>query len=142
MLSPSLRAALSRSLDATASSASGRASFALTTLRLEPCPVRLRLSRVLGLVPCALFDAGLISAAGEGVIRHQSRLRPWIAAGAAVRLFAAFASRWRLDIEAGVLAAIQRDTFQFLPDETVYEFSGPIPLVSAGVSFGWPARAQ
>jgi len=142
LLSPSLRAALSSSLDATVSSASGRASFALTTLRLEPCPVRVRLSGVFGLVPCAVFDAGLVSAAGEGVNHHQSRLRPWIAAGAAERLFVALAARWRLDIEAGVVAAISRDTFQFLPDETVYEFSGPIPFVAAGVSFGWPARAQ
>jgi hypothetical protein len=133
--SASARVALRRSLDATATSESGRAIFALTTARVEVCPLRVRLTSALAFFPCALGDAGLITAEGKDVTNAATHERPWFTAGATARL-AIGAKSPRFDLEAGAVVPLYRDTFRFTPSEFVYEATGPVPFVSASVSFG------
>jgi hypothetical protein len=133
--------ALRHTLDATVPSVSGRARFALTTLRVQPCPVRVRLTEGVGLLPCAFLDGGVISARGAGVLDGASHLRPWWSAGVAARLSSG-AGIFRIDAELGVSLAVRRDTFRFTPNEVIYRFSGPLPFVALGLSWGRSAAAH
>lgn len=132
---PDVHLAVRRSLDANVTSASGHASFALTTLRIAACPLRLDASRALSASPCAVLDGGAISAAGHDVQRQQSHLRPWVAAGGEARLIVG-SGALRLALAAGVVAPLVQDTFRFEPTEVVYEVAGVLPYASISVAFG------
>jgi len=132
--SPSVRVALRTSLEATLESESGSASFALTTLRLEVCPLRAHLTDAVRLFPCAVMDGGVLRAQGNDVQGAQTHVRPWWAAGLGGRL-AIGRSSPRVDLEAGALVPLYRDEFRFTPDEFVYSATGPAFFAGVGIGF-------
>ena len=134
-LHPDLRFAVRRSLEATVSSASGSASFALTTLRIAACPLRFDASRAVRMSPCAVLDAGALSGAGHDVERQQSTIRPWVGAGLEARLTVG-ARNPRLGLGLGLIVPFVQDTFRFYPSEVVYEVKGVLPFASVSVTFG------
>jgi hypothetical protein len=140
VLSPSLRASARYSFEQTVTSVSGQAAFTLATLRIEPCPVQLILGRSVRLLPCAVVDGGVLFAQGRGVSRQQSHSRPWWTVGAGLRL-SMLPGGFRVDVEAGAFFPLNTDTFQFLPDETIYRVSGMAPFLTFGVSLGKVAKA-
>jgi hypothetical protein len=134
VFSPSVRLALRRSLEATLTSGSGSAALALTTARLEICPLRVQWMEALRFLPCAVVDGGVLEARGQDVRGAQSHARPWWTAGLAGRLSIGATSP-RVDLELGAVVPLNPDTFRFTPDEFVYSATGLAAFAAAGISF-------
>jgi hypothetical protein len=118
---------------ATETLAAGEASFRLLAGRLSLCPVTLELARRARLVPCATFDAGVLSGQGGGSAENvTTRRMPWLAAGMTARLELDLARWATLEGFAGLRRLTRHDRFVFRPQSLVYE----VPGWSGGVGLG------
>jgi hypothetical protein len=121
LFSPALRLALGRSLDTDRNVSAGAATLRWTEGAFEVCPVRFGLARPIALRPCAGVEAGVLQAAGSGVLAAETRSRPWAALTFGARL-AWEPVRWlAIELEAGAVAPLYRESFYFQPSVTVYE---------------------
>jgi hypothetical protein len=134
MLAPALRLAVSRSLDVDRSAAIGGATLRWTTLGLDVCPIRLRLMGPLALRPCGGGSAGVLDASGTGIAMSVSRSRPWASLSALGRLVWEPLAWLEIDVEAGVIAPLFRESFFFAPSVAVYE--APAVAFLSRVGFG------
>lgn len=113
--------------------ANGRAAFTWTAGRIEASPLSVWLGD-LGASPFALFEAGILAATAEGVENPVDEGRPWLAAGAGVRI------QWRgldplvLEASGGATVPILRDRFFFAPGATVHEVSSIAAFGGGGAS--------
>lgn len=138
VLTPSLRLALSRSLDVSREPSLGAATFRWTTASIEPCPLRFRATDALALRTCAGFSAGTLAAAGGGVDNARGRTRPWLALSTQLRLGWRLARVLELEVESGVTAPLVRESFAFSPDVPVYRAPTLALFGRAGVSVQFP----
>ncbi|MCC7380313.1 MAG: hypothetical protein IT384_00680 [Deltaproteobacteria bacterium] len=113
--------------------ANGRAAFTWTAGRIEASPLSVWLDD-LGASPFALFEAGILAATAEGVENPVDEGRPWLAAGAGVRI------QWRgldplvLEASGGATVPILRDRFFFAPGTTVHEVASIAAFGGGGAS--------
>jgi hypothetical protein len=102
--------------------ARGEARFQLAFARAEACPLALRPTAHLALLPCAAFDAGVVAASGGGVPEPNSPKAFWSGVS--------FVARMQLDLQDFLLFEVQgelgtpftRERFYFEdPEVTAHE---------------------
>jgi hypothetical protein len=127
---PAVRAGFERSFGASVQVPQGSARFVWTVGRLDLCAA-FSLAPQLTVGPCLGADMGEIEGAGS-IAHPQERSPLWFALGGLVR------GRWQvrsplfLEVDAGALFPVTRNTFVFDPDTLLYE----VPAVSERVSGG------
>jgi len=118
---PSLRVALARSAMLERRAAIGSADIAFTTASLDVCPLRLDFAAPVAVRPCAGFAGGVLNASGAGIPNPTSRTRPWLATTATGRLVWAAAPVLELELEAGAIFPLYRESFFFEPSVPIYK---------------------
>lgn len=118
----------------TSAQSGGRARITWTTLVLEACPLRLRASADVSVLPCIPIEGGFVLVGAEDIVNPSSATQPWLATGADVRLELSLSSWVFLDLHAGGRVPILRDTFYFRPGEDVYR--APAVIAQAGIGAG------
>lgn len=144
LVSPSFRVSVHRTLEiATAEVPLGHGILAWTYGRAEACPLRFAVASSVALRPCVVFDAGVVSADGEGPKNARSVLGAWAAPGALARadwMIPLSPKGWALALEAqgGLVLPIVRKTFIFEPSSTVYQAPVAMGLASVGAGVRFP----
>ena len=133
-----VRVAVSRSLAVDRAARVGAATIEWTQASLAACVLRVDLARPLHLRPCAAFSAGWLDAAGANVTTPTSRTRPWLSAEATARLVWAPVRALVVELEAGALAPILRESFFFEPGVPVYEAPSVAFVGRAGAGVRFP----
>jgi hypothetical protein len=136
LFSPAFTLRASRSLAGTAATSAGSASFVFSSVALEPCPLRVRLTEGVALLPCARIAVGYVDAAGSGITTPANATRLWGDVGAHARLNLAIGRFLSLDLHGGARVPLSRDRYYVEPDATVYE----IPAVT--FAFGGDVRLR
>jgi hypothetical protein len=93
----------------------GTADFALDTVELDLCPVRVGAGR-LDARACATGLGGRLAVAGSQTYAPASRSRPFATAGGTLRVGFALGERLVIEASAGAAATFVRDAFEFAPD--------------------------
>jgi hypothetical protein len=138
VFAPALRLAFGRSLDVDQADAAGGATLRWTLGAFEACPLRFALARPLAARPCIGVAAGALQAAGTGVNGAESRTRPWVALDAVGRLAFEPVAWLAIELEAGVVAPLYRESFFFEPGVTVYEAPTAAFLGRVGFAVRFP----
>ena len=138
LFAPAIRIAITRSLDVDRTAAIGGATLHWTTGGLDVCPVRIALARLLALRPCGGGSVGVVDASGTGFAGTVSRSRPWATLSALGRLVWEPLPFLDLELEAGVIAALYRESFFFAPNVAVYEAPPAALLSRAGFGLRFP----
>ncbi len=103
---------------------------------LSVCPGRLDLGDVLGVEPCLLGSAGLLSVTGAGLDDPEVRSRSWWSAGVLLRTRAALGAGVALELELGAAVPLVERTFVTRPSgDVVAETETVSPFVSLGISY-------
>ncbi len=121
---PSVRVAFARSLDVDRTPAVGTATLRWTVGSAAGCPVRLSFGDVITLHPCAEFTLGELDAEGGGVGVNggASRGRPWASISTQGRaVWHVLGDRLRVELEAGGMTPLFRESFFFEPGVPIYE---------------------
>ncbi len=116
----------------------GEASFGLIMARLEACPIAWQATQTLALVPCAAFDAGIVTAKGGGDrVPNPETVHVFLPAASAIGRFQfALENLLLLEAQAEFGAPLKREQFVFeRPDTTVHEVS-PVRW-GAGLAVGF-----
>ena len=138
LFAPALRLALARSLDVDRAAAIGGATLRWTSVGLDACPLRLALARPVAVRPCVGGSAGVLDASGTGFAGTVSRSRPWATLSALARFVWEPLAWLDLELEAGVIAPLYRESFVFVPSVSVYE-APPLAFLSrAGLGLRFP----
>jgi hypothetical protein len=137
-LSPSFAAHLQISAfpGRTVSETGGEARFRLLAARLSLCPVAFH-EGVFTLRPCASGTWGALNAKGSGTLAPEEHTRPWASLGGGLWAGVNATSNLRLELEAGLGAALVRDAFQFEPN-IFYRTSGLSARAGLGLSLLLP----
>jgi hypothetical protein len=137
-VTPTVRVALSRSLEVERQPASGRATFQWTEASIEGCPLRVPIADRTAFRPCAAFAGGVLEAGSSGVDTARGRTRPWFSGAVHGRLGWEPLSNLELEIDFGAVLPLHRETFFFEPGVSVYR--SPIIALSgrAGVGLQFP----
>jgi hypothetical protein len=135
VFSPSLRASAFVAWSGLIRSGAVYSKYYWIAGRLEGCPLRLRPLAWLKLSPCALLDAGVLDAEGGGRATSASRVRPWIAPGILGRIQAEISEPLFLEVEAGAIFPLVRDTFYVAPMIDVHRVPAVGASLAAGVGF-------
>jgi hypothetical protein len=131
---PAFRLEAVRTLKTSVDVTDGAGSFVWTFGRAEGCPVRFRLVGSLGARPCAIFDLGVVDAAGEHIDHPASPTRPWVAAGALGRLeWQPVGPLW-LEGSLGLDVPLLRESFVFEPATGIYQ--APNVMLFGGLAVG------
>jgi len=144
LLAPAFRLSVQGSLPTTVNATATNDSATLTWVfaRTEACPLRVALSSSVDARPCAFVDGGILDAAGGGPANAQTKLGPWVTAGALARVtwLRELSARWALVLEAqaGLVVPIVRQTFTFVPEITVYQAPAVTGLASIGAGVRFP----
>jgi hypothetical protein len=95
-------------------SAGQQAHFATDSLRLEACPVALRVGAHVSLSPCAAFDIGVLDASAKGAAVAPRSTPPlfWAAGVALLRLGAEIKGRLILNLDGELAAPLIRNDFR------------------------------
>ena len=134
-VAPTLRLGFSTTGANTARAADGFAHIHWTTLRLDVCPLELRLGRAFSAQPCLAASGGSLSATGEDITHPNSQRLPWSSIGGLIRAQWNFARPFVLEVDGGLDVPLRRDRLYFEPSTTVYRAPAAMPRVSIGV--GW-----
>ena len=136
ILAPSARLMVKLSKSSPFPTSAGTAHFSRLLGGVEVCPLRLDVrGGVLAFVPCGVFDAGTLHAAGSDTARARAESRIWLDAGAAARIEWVLTRRVALEVEGGALFPVTRDHFRF-PTLPVYD----VPAVGGYASIGVAMR--
>ncbi|HMA93474.1 MAG TPA: hypothetical protein VKP30_12355 [Polyangiaceae bacterium] len=109
--------------------ASGAATFTRILGRVQGCPLRFASRKpAFGLLPCLLFEGGLLTGAGSNIPASTSQRDWWLAPGAALRIEWKSSSRTFLALDGFVTVPLVRDHFYFSPGTTIYS----VPVVALG----------
>lgn len=138
LFAPALRLAVARSLDVARTAAIGGATLTWTSVGLDACPLRLALARPVGLRPCVGGSAGVLDASGTGFAGTVSRSRPWLTLSALTRFVWEPLAWLDVELEAGVIAPLYRESFFFAPSVSVYEAPALAFLSRAGLGLRFP----
>ena len=136
-LEPAFRLSVARGLERIVTSEDDREiQLTWTSGRAEAC-----LSSTVGQVvlePGAVFEGGILQGAGgQGVVGATSRTRPWLAIGPVARVAFSPLDPLRLELQAGGLVPLVRDSFRLTgPRTTVFE----VPPVAAHGALGVGVR--
>lgn len=131
-MSPSLRISALHVWRGGFDSQFGSADFALSGGKLELCPLALS-SALLELRPCALVNAGVLSAEGSETESARTERRPWAAVGGSAILEARVSERLAIWGTGGLARTLVRDRFEFSP-----EVFHRVPIIAfhAGIGAG------
>lgn len=138
LFAPALRLAVARSLDVHRTAAIGGATLTWMSAGLDACPLRVVLARPVALRPCVGGSAGVLDASGNGFAGTVSRSRPWATLSALARLVWEPLPWLDLELEAGVIAPLFRESFFFAPSVSVYEAPAIAFLSRAGLGLRFP----
>jgi hypothetical protein len=138
LFDPSARASF-RVARSTSNYAAGSASFTLSSARLLLCPLRVQPVSWLDLRPCALIDAGTLSAQGFNTVRNKSSSIFWSAGGAEALADVLHVGRLTVGLEAGVVFPFRRDRFYFDTNPNVAVHT--LPAVAGTFGFSLSVRA-
>jgi hypothetical protein len=138
LFAPAVRLAVTRSLDVDRAAAIGGATLRWTTGALDVCPIRIALAGPLALRPCAGGTFGVLDASGTGIAGSVSRTRPWATLSAQARLVWEPLTWLDVELEAGVIAPLYRESFLFTPSVAVYEAPAVAFLSRAGLGVRFP----
>jgi hypothetical protein len=133
LLSPEGRVSVSVAQGLDVSTSAGQASFRWLTGSLEGCALRVGSSELYARL-CAVLEGGGLFAVGSDTPDPQSTVRPWLAAGGAVRGKWHMAGPVSLVAEVGVIAPFLRDSFGFGPRGGQFQVTLPEvpPVILAG----------
>jgi hypothetical protein len=144
---PTLRLSFERGQSGLTTTAIGRAQFTWTAGRIEACPgtwPRAALSPSaagpvrFGASPCALFDAGALTAEGSRTTDAATETRPWLAPGALGRLQLSLFDTLLLEAEIGVTFPLVEYRYYFGPTTTVFTVPRAAPLGGLGLGVRFP----
>jgi hypothetical protein len=140
VLAPTLRLSMLRADSSAELVGAGpqRARFRSTLGRLEGCPLRIEIVPRLTALPCALFEAGALSADGSSPFSPASATRPWLAPGALGRVQVDVIGDLVVEVEGGAVFPIVRDTFLFAPSLVAHEVPVAGGFVGGGVGVHFP----
>jgi hypothetical protein len=108
------------------SARAGSADFDLLALRLASCPYRV--GTLVALTGCGSFDFGRLQGRGSHTQAEQTSSALWFGPGAFIDAEFRVLPWFRVQVEAGALLPLARDSFYFGPAETVHR----IPVLA-----GW-----
>jgi hypothetical protein len=116
---PALQLRMTRHWLQGATAAYGVADFQLDVLRLDVCPLALRLADVANLTGRACLETGLgsLTAHGRATYAARTRTRLWADSGVTVALSADLGRFWQVGVNAGLVLPWRRDRFAFRPEE-------------------------
>jgi hypothetical protein len=135
---PSLRVALGRSLDTERRVSAGGATLRFTQASFEVCPLRAAITASLSMRPCVGGSGGVLEAQGRDVNAAQSQTRPWATTFAHARFVWEPVPALGVELEAGALAPLYRDSFYFKPNIPVYQAPQVAFLGRAGLCVRFP----
>jgi hypothetical protein len=138
LVSPALRLSGTRIGGETATASGGSASLSLTTLRLDLCPIRLRLASRLGISPCAGARAGAIEGSASKIVLARQEADPWFSLEALARLDWLPFDWLVFELQGGVSIPFFRYDFYFAPSAGLYETPPVGAVVGAGVGVRFP----
>jgi hypothetical protein len=128
---PAVRLGFSSTGADTARTPEGLAHLHWTTLRLDGCPIEIRVGRAFSARPCLAASGGLFSA--TGIIANPGAQRLfWSTLGGVIRAEWNFLTVLVLEADAGLDAPLRRDKLYFEPSTPVYR----APLAMARASLG------
>ena len=133
-LRPSLRAAVTRTLETSAETGGAWARFRLTDGRVDAClggwQHGVRVS------PCALVSAGILEVSGERVPDRRTHTAPWLTVGALMRVQAVLAEPLMVELEGGLDVRLTSYRYYLEPDRTLFE----LPRVGGALALGTGLR--
>ncbi|HVH42112.1 MAG TPA: hypothetical protein VM925_07200 [Labilithrix sp.] len=129
----SVRLMVDRTLESNASSASGRAAFALTAARIEVCVLRFGRDAA-SLSLCAGALAGALAARGERIDPPRSDTRAYEAATLTAHAELFVYRAFHVAADVSLRAPLHRDRFYFQPGERLYET--PAVALAGGLLVG------
>lgn len=138
VLAPSLRVFISRTFEVEQAADIGGGRLRWTQGGVAASPLLLAFARSLGLRLCAGGSVGIVEIEGIGVSDAQSRTRPWASVDATGRLAWTPIPALLLELEAGLLAPVFRETFFFSPAVSVYEAPALTWTGRAGAAMRFP----
>jgi hypothetical protein len=133
--SPSVRAGFDYATSGNASVSGGGMSVVRSVGVLDACPLAWN-GGPFRLSPCAVFEGGVLSARGQGVMPTLSPTRPWLAAGALGRARYVFLSRVFVELTFGLRVPFVRDSFYFMSEPSTTIFRAPVISGFAGGALG------
>lgn len=115
----------------------GAAQSTLTGLAVTVCGAGWRGS-LIGVKPCLLGMAGVLSVSGQHVARVSTVDVFWISAGAVMRTAFRLGGGFSLDLEAGAsMPFIRREFYTTLPSHVVAKTAVISPVVGLGISYNF-----
>jgi hypothetical protein len=114
----------------------GTARFALDTLTLDLCPLRLRTS-VLQARPCGAALGGRLAAQGSSTYSPHAYARPFAALGASLLIDVELGRHFLIAGRVGASASLIRDSFAFTP-EVFHRVAWATLDFAAGVALRFP----
>lgn len=134
IFAPSVRLVVARTSAAAPPEARALARLRWTQAALEGCPLVFDLARAFDFRPCAGVSAGVVEAESSGVPNARSRTRPWMSVELHGRVAWSPVRALSLEIEAGSVAPLVRETFVLQPSLLVYEAPAIAFVGRGGVS--------
>ncbi len=146
---PAFRASAFRA-DATTNSGPISTSLGWTLARATLCPYRFDVAARIGIRPCAVVDAGVVSAEAfsaahsggardaTGLSRSQGRSRTWAAPGLVGRAAWSPTRIVFAELEVGATVPLVRDDFAIDPNLSVYRAPSVVPFAQIGTGLRFP----
>lgn len=135
LFAPSARLSARATPSQTEPVGTAAARFGLYAARLEGCPARVALGPSVIATPCALGEAGALTATGVNLTRQQSTTRSWFGAGASMHTTWQVSHVAFLDGAITGIVPLRRDRFYAGPGTTFFTVP-PIGL-AVGLSLGF-----
>lgn len=114
------------------------APLSWTFARAAVCPLRLALGGGVALRPCAILDAGVMSAEAPNVKNARGTARPWLAPGLEALVRWTLARPLFVEGRLGAGVPLVRDELAVDPTLTLYRAPMVVPWAHAGVGVSFP----
>jgi hypothetical protein len=114
----------------------GVAHFALTSVRLEACPVGIDVS-TFALLPCICARAGVMATRGSEINQPRASTRSWWSLGPSAMVALRLGQQWSLIADADLQFALVRDRYEFAP-QPFYETTPTTLGLVVGVGKSFP----
>jgi hypothetical protein len=134
--SPALRLTAAHAWQGGVSEPGGTAAFALDTLGLDLCFVRLAIT-IVDLRGCAAGTAGRLSATGSNTYSPSAQERPFVGLGGAAIVGVALGRLFQLSGSVDASDALVRDAFEFSP-QVFHRVSAMTLTVDLGLDLRFP----
>ncbi len=134
---PTVRVGLANAVPQPVAGREGTATFAWVAAVAEACPIAVVILSRGRAWTCATGEYGVVRAAGSDTLNPAAVSRPWVAAGAKIRLSWRLLGPLSVEGSAGGLFAFERDRFT-LASEDVFETPEVVARATLGLGLDLP----